>query len=65
MSIVSVGSQLISSTRLSLFELRRGVAESNRNGRGIEVAQIAPSQKAAQADYKVLRTLPRLKSDQN
>ena len=65
MSIVSVGSQLISSISLSLCESRPGVAESNRNGRGVEVAQIAPSQKAAQANCKIARTLPRVKSDQN
>ena len=36
MSIVSLGSQLISSISLSLCESRPGVAESNRNGRGAE-----------------------------
>ena len=65
MSIVSLGSQLISSISLSLCESRQGFAESNRNGRVVEVAQIAPSQKAAQASCKIARTLPRVKSDQN
>ena len=65
MSIVSVGSQLMCSTRLSLCESRPGVAESNRNGRGAEEGQIAPSQKAAQANCKIARTLPREKTDQN
>ena len=64
-SIVLVVSQLISSISLSLCESRQGFAESNRNGRGVEVAQIAPSQKAAQANCKMARTLPRVKSDQN
>ena len=36
MSIVSLGSQLISSISLSLCESRQGFAESNRNGRGAE-----------------------------
>ena len=70
MCIVAVGSQLISSISLSLCESRPGVAESNhRHGRGAEeeeeVAQIAPSQKAAQANCKIARTLPRVTSDQN
>ena len=57
----------ISSISLSLCESRPGVAESNhRHGRGAEeVAQIAPSQKAAQANCKIARTLPRVTSDQN
>jgi hypothetical protein len=63
--LFQLGSQLISSISLSLCESRPGVAESNRNGRGVEVAQIAPSQKAAQANCKIARTLPRVKSDQN
>ena len=64
MCTVSVVSQLISSISLSLCESRPGVAESNhRHGRGAEeeeeeVAQIAPSQKAAQANCKIARTLP-------
>ena len=68
MCTVSVVSQLISSISLSLCESRPGVAESNhRHGRGAEeeVAQIAPSQKAAQANCKIARTLPRVTSDQN
>ena len=68
MSVVSVVSQLISSISLSLCESRPGVAESNhRHGRGAEeeVAQVAPSQKAAQANCKIARTLPRVTSDQN
>ena len=68
MCTVSVVCQLISSISLSLCESRPGVAESNhRHGRGAEeeVAQIAPSQKAAQANCKIARTLPRVTSDQN
>ena len=68
MCTVSVVSQLTSSISLSLCESRPGVAESNhRHGRGAEeeVAQVAPSQKAAQANCKIARTLPRVTSDQN
>ena len=65
MSIVSAGSQLTCPAPLSLCELRPGCAESNRHGRGVEVAQIAPSQKAAQANCEIARTLPRGRSDQN
>ena len=47
MSIVSAGSQLISSISLSLCESRQGFAESNRNGRGVEVAPDRTKSKAA------------------
>ena len=65
MSIVSAGCQLICSTPLSFCESRPGFAESNRDGRGVEVAQIAPSQKAAQANCKIARKRARVRSDQN
>ena len=65
MCTVSVVSQLISSISLSLCESRPGFAESNRNCMGVEVAKIAPSQKASQARCKIARTLPRVRSDQN